>query len=159
MKHFLFPALLLSIVACGTVRQATPREETRVEVRTETEIKIDTVYLQLPSISQSAQTIDSVSVLENKYAISVAEVSDGILSHSLDIKPVNEPKPVEIKTFYRDSLVFVDKYVEVEVPVEAQLSKWQRFRMLIGDCALVFIFALIVFAMLYILKPFKNVKL
>ena len=81
MKYF-FPLILLFLsVACSVTRQVTPREQTTVEIRTETVYVPDTVYVQLPAVSQSVETLDTISVLENRYAVSEASVSGNILKH------------------------------------------------------------------------------
>ena len=47
-------------------------------------------------------TKDTVSVLENEFAKSAAPVSDGLLAHSLETKPVQRPVEVQTKIVYRD---------------------------------------------------------
>ena len=141
MKNFFPISLTLLCVACCALKQVTPSEQSRVEVRTETVIQKDTVYLELPVIVEKVQTLDTLSVLENKYAKSEALISGGILAHSLATKPVCEPVVVDKQIVYRDSLVFVDKVitntVEVEKPISAgdlfflKLGKWV-FVLLIG---------------------------
>lgn len=99
------------------------------------------MYLELPVIVEKVQTLDTLSVLENKYAKSEALISGGVLAHSLATKPVSEPVVVDKQIVYRDSLVFVDKVitntVEIEKPISAgdlfflKLGKWV-FVLLIG---------------------------
>ncbi|MBR1551383.1 MAG: hypothetical protein IJ632_03580, partial [Muribaculaceae bacterium] len=81
---------------------------------------------------QTAQIVtkDSVSVLENDWAIShVAINKDGTLSHKLESKPQSVPvpyqKPIETKT----QVIYKDKRIEVPVPVEKQLTPWEKFRL------------------------------
>lgn len=141
MKNFILLSLSLMCVACSVQKQVTPTESTRVETHIETVIQKDTVYLELPVMVEKIQTLDTVSVLENKYAKSEALISGGILAHSLATKPVCEPVVVDKQIVYRDSLVFVDKVitntVEVEKPISAgdlfflKLGKWV-FVLLIG---------------------------
>lgn len=121
MKNFTIIASLLC-VTCASARQVTSSENTRVEVRTETVFQKDTVYLELPVIVENVQTLDTISVLENRYAKSEAIVTDGALVHALTTKPVNEPIPVETKVVYRDSLVYVDKIARETVEVVKPLS-------------------------------------
>lgn len=158
MKNFILLSLLFLSVACSVTRQVTPREQTTVEIRTETIYVPDTVYVQLPAVSQSVETLDTISVLENKYAISDASVSGNILKHSLEIKPVNEPVPVRKEIVYRDSVVLqrvdVDHYIEMP----AELTPWQSFKIKLGGYAFALIILLIVCAAIYFvshLKPFK----
>ena len=115
MKNFTIILASLLCVACASARQVTPSENTRVEVRTETVFQKDTVYLELPLLVDKVQTLDTMSVLENRYAKSEAIVADGVLVHSLATKPVKEPIEVETKVVYRDSLVYVDKIVKETV--------------------------------------------
>lgn len=141
MKNFFLISFTLLCVACCALKQVTPSEQSRVEVRTETVIQKDTVYLELPVIVEKVQTLDTCSVLENKYSKSEALISGGILAHSLATKPVCEPVVVDKQIVYRDSLMFVDKVitntVEVEKPISAgdlfflKLGKWM-FVLLIG---------------------------
>ena len=68
MKNFTIILASLLCVACASARQVTPSENTRVEVRTETVFQKDTVYLELPLLVEKVQTLDTMSVLENRYA-------------------------------------------------------------------------------------------
>lgn len=131
MKNFTIILASLLCVACASARQVTPSENTRVEVRTET------VYLELPLLVEKVQTLDTMSVLENRYAKSEAIVTDGVLVHSLATKPVKEPVPVETKVVYRDSLVYVDKIVREPVEVAKPLSGPNRFFLEFGKWAFV----------------------
>ena len=158
MKYF-FPFILLFLsVACSVTRQVTPREQTTVEVRTNTVYVSDTVYVQLPAVSQSVETLDTVSVLENKYAVSEAQVSNGVLAHSLEVKPVREPAIVQKEIVYRDSVVLQQVNVDHYIEVPAELTPWQSFKIKLGGYAFALIVILIVCAAIYFvshLKPFK----
>ena len=137
MKNFTIFLVSLLCVACASARQVTPSENTRVEVRTETVFQKDTVYLELPLLVEKVQTLDTMSVLENRYAKSEAIVADGVLVHSLATKPVKEPIEVETKVVYRDSLVYVDKIVREPVEVAKPLSGPNRFFLEFGKLAFV----------------------
>lgn len=137
MKNFTIILASLLCVACASARQVTPSENTRVEIRTETVFQKDTVYLELPVIEEKVQTLDTMSVLENRYAKSEAIVTDGVLVHSLATKPVKEPVEVETKVVYRDSLVYVDKIVKETVEVVKPLSGPNRFFLAFGKWAFV----------------------
>jgi hypothetical protein len=136
MKPLYLILSLLSCVACSVSRQVTPSENTRVEVRTETVIQQDTVFLELPVIARVVETLDTASTIENKYAKSTASVSNGVLAHSLSTKAVKEPVIVDRQVVYRDSLVYVDKVREVKVEVEKPLTVWQQIRQTLGSIAL-----------------------
>ena len=158
MKNFILLILLFLSVACSVTRQVTPREQTTVEIRTETVYVPDTVYVQLPAISQSVETLDTVSVLENKYAVSEASVSGNVLKHSLEVKPVKEPVKIEHRVEYRDSIVLQQVDVDHYIEVPAELTPRQSFKIKLGGYAFALIIVLIVCAAIYFvshLKPFK----
>ena len=137
MKNFTIFLVSLLCVACASARQVTPSENTRVEVRTETVFQKDTIYLELPLLVEKVHTLDTMSVLENRYAKSEAIFVDGVLVHSLATKPVKEPIEVETKVVYRDSLVYVDKIVKETVEVAKPLSGPNRFFLAFGKLAFV----------------------
>ena len=158
MKNFILFFLLFLSVACSTIKQVTPREQTTLEIRTETVYVPDTVYVQLPAVSQSVETLDTVSVLENRYAVSEASVSGNVLKHSLEVKPVNEPVAIKKEIVYRDSVVLQQVDVDHYIEVPAELTPWQSFKIRLGGYAFALIVILIVCAAIYFvshLKPFK----
>lgn len=158
MKNFILLFLLFLSVACSTIKQVTPREQTTVEIRTETVYVPDTVYVQLPAVSQSVETLDTVSVLENKYAVSEASVSGNVLKHYLEVKPVNEPVAIQKEIVYRDSVVLQQVDVDHYIEMPAELTAWQSFKIKLGGYAFALIILLIVCAAIYFvshLKPFK----
>ena len=159
MKNFILVLFSIVAVACSSLRQVTPTEKIVTETRIETIYETDTVFLEVPQIVEKVVTKDTVSVLENAFARSAAEVSDGLLSHSLETKPVKQPVEVQTKIVYRDSIILKDVVVYETVEVEKELSGWQTFKMKMGGWFLAIIIILIVCLILYIVKPFKNFKL
>ena len=156
MKNFITLVLFSALcVACATARQVAPSEKTITETRIETVFQTDTVFLEVPRIVEKIITADTVSVLENDYALSSAFVSDGLLSHSLETKPVQHPVEVQTKIVYRDSVVFKDVVVYETVEVEKELTGWQTFKMKMGGWMLALIIIAIVCLILYIVKPLK----
>ena len=156
MKNFILVLFSALCVACATARQAAPSEKIQIETRIETVYQTDTVYLEVPQIVEKIVTADTVSVIENYYAMSSASVSDGLLSHSLETKPVQQPVQVQTKIVYRDSVVFKDVVVYETVEVEKELTGWQFFKMKMGGWFLGILIILIVFAILYIVKFLKR---
>ena len=150
--------ILLSVVcvACATSRQAAPSEKILVETRIETVYKTDTVYLEVPKIVEKIVTADTVSVLENEYAKSEASVSEGLLAHSLETKPVKQPVEVQTQVVYRDSVIVKDNVIVQTVEVEKPLTGWQSFKMAMGGWMLGIIIFMIVCVILYIVKPFNK---
>ncbi len=156
MKNFSLILLSAVCVACATARQAAPSEKIVVETRIETVHKTDTVYLEVPKIVEKIVTADTVSVLENDYAKSEASVSDGLLAHSLETKPVKQPVEVQTQVVYRDSVIVKDNVIVQTVEVEKPLTGWQSFKMAMGGWMLGLIIFMIVCVILYIVKPFNK---
>ena len=132
MKNFILVLFSALCVACATARQAAPSEKIITETRIETVFQTDTVFLEVPRIVEKIVTADTVSVLENEYAKSEASVSDGLLAHSLETKPIQQPVEIQTKIVYRDSVVFKDVAVYETVEVEKELTGWQSFKMKMG---------------------------
>ena len=154
MKRFLPLLLLLGAFACSTVRQLPSTDSTKVEVRTETVTVHDTAYVELPVIIEKVATLDTTSTLENKFARSEASVSSGILSHTLETKPVQLPVQVETKIVYKDSLVYRDRVQTQTLEVEKKLTAWQQAKMKLGSVALLLIGLAIIYLIYLIVKRF-----
>ena len=153
------PLLLLSLLAasaCSTVRPLPSTDSTKVEVRYETKTVHDTAFVELPVIVERVATLDTASVLENKYAKSAASVSGGVLTHSLETKPVREPVSVEKQIVYRDSLVFRDRVQTVTVEVEKKPTWWQTLKMRLGLVAIVLIVIVVIYFIFLIINHFKS---
>ena len=159
MKYFLLVIFSALCVACATVRQAAPAEHLRTETRVETVFETDTIQVEIPQIVEKIITKDTISILENDYAISEACVSEGLLSHSLETKPVQHPVQIQKEIVYRDSIVFCDRTIIETVEVEKTLTGWQNFKMKTGGFALGLLVIAIVCLVLYIVKPLNLFKL
>ena len=159
MKNFILVLFSLLCVACGSVKQVTPTERVVTETRIETVYQTDTVLLEIPKIVEKVVTKDTISVLENDYAKSQAVVTDGLLAHSLETKPVQKPVEVQTKIVYRDSVIVKDNVIIQTVEVEKELTGWQTFKMKTGGFALGIIVLLIVCVILYFVKPLNLFKL
>ena len=159
MKYFLLVIFSALCVACATTRQAAPAEHLRTETRVKTVFKTDTIQVEIPQIVEKIITKDTISILENDYAISEACVSEGLLSHSLETKPVQHPVEIQKEIVYRDSIVFCDRTIVETVEVEKPLTGWQNFKMKTGGFALGLLVIAIVCLVLYIVKPLNLFKL
>lgn len=159
MKHFILFIFSALCVACSVARQAAPSENLSTRVEVVTVLEKDTVLVEIPQIVEKVQTMDTVSFLENEFAKSSAEVSDGILSHSLETKPVQKPVEIQKEIIYRDSIVFRDRTIVETVEVEKPLTGWQQFKIKTGGYAIGMIIGMIVCSVLYIVKPLKFIKL
>ena len=149
--------LLLScfLSACGVARPVLDQDNTKVEVKTVVERVVDTAYVQLPVYVDRAETLDTISVLENRLAVSSAVVSGGVLRHSLSTKAVPLPVPVEKEIVYRDSLVYRDRVVTQTVEVEKKLTLWQDLKQNIGGVALLF---MLIYGVYHIISFIINLK-
>ena len=148
--------LLLAASACGAVRPTVTQDSPRVEVKVVKEYVTDTAWVELPVIVERVSTLDTASILENKYARSEAVVSAGRLSHSLETKPVLEPVKVQKEIVYRDSVVYRDRVVKEEIQVERKLTWWQRLRMKVGGASLIVFLIAIIYL---IIKYMSNLNL
>ena len=136
----------MGVLAVSCCRQAMPirsesKDSVRVEYKTEyaEKIRIDTVRVPVPAQSAQIQIRDSSSHLETDFAESDARIgTDGTLYHDLRNKPHTYPVAVPVKdaekTIIRDSIVYRDRYKEIPVP--ADLTKWQKFSIWAGRLAL-----------------------
>ena len=155
MKPSTILAFTLLLTACGTVRPVLESDSTKVEVKTVVRTVTDTAYIELPVIVERVATLDTASVLENKYAKSEASVSGGVLHHSLQTKPVREPVSVESREIVRDSVVYRDRIQTRTVEVEKKLTGWQQAKMKVGGVC----FILIILIGLYFIYSFiSNLK-
>ena len=156
MKYYL-PLLFLALAsACSTVRQLPSTDSTKVEVRTETVIEKDTVFVELPRVVERVAVQDTTSHLENEFALSDARISGGVLKHSLETKPVKMPAVVDKQIVYRDSIVFRDRVQTQTVEVEKKLTGWQQAKLRVGGFCF---FAVILIAIYFLITQFINLKL
>lgn len=105
------------------------QDSVSVEVRESVVYITDTVEVAIPLISESVAIRDTVSHLENAYAMSDAAVSGGTLFHSLSTKPQLRQVQIKSPRLRRDSIVYRNFYRDVEVEVEKQLSFFQKIKL------------------------------
>ena len=155
MKYYL-PLLFLALAsACSTVRPLPTTDSTKVEVRTETVIEKDTVFVELPRVVERVAVQDTTSHLENEFALSDARISGGVLKHSLETKPVKMPAVVDKQIVYRDSIVFRDRVQTQTVEVEKKLTGWQQAKLRVGGFCF---FAVILIGLYFIITFLLNLK-
>ena len=155
MKASTLLLFTLCLTACGVARPVLESDNTKVEVKVVEKIVKDTAWFELPVVVEKVATLDTASVLENKYAKSEAVVSGGVLHHSLQTKPVREPVSVESKETMRDSIVYRDRIQTRTVEVEKKLTGWQQAKMKVGGVC----FILIILIGLYFIYSFiSNLK-
>ena len=156
MKYYL-PLLFLALAsACSTVRPLPTTDSTKVEVRTETIIEKDTVFVELPRVVERVAVLDTTSHLENEFAASAAVVSGGVLKHSLETKPVKLPAFVDKQIVYRDSIIYKDRVQTVTVEVPRQLTGWQQAKLRVGGFCF---FAVILIGLYFLITSIHKLNL
>lgn len=140
---FLFIATVMLFSSCRTGRQVVVvegKDSIRIEERVR-EIKVtDTLFVEVPMQKESTTVRDSMSHLENDYAISDARINpDGSLYHSLETKPRTDTLSREVGVQVRDSIIYREKVVPKIVPVEKELNWFVRMRIWLGNIMLVLI--------------------
>ena len=156
MKASTLLLFTLLLTACGVARPVLESDNTKVEVKVVEKNVKDTAWFELPVIVEKVATLDTASVLENKYAKSEAAVSGGVLHHSLSTKPVKEPVSVESKETVRDSIVYRDRIQTKAVEVEKKLTWWQSLKMKTGGVTLL---AIVLIVILFLISHFTNLNL
>jgi hypothetical protein len=156
MKASTLLLFTLLLTACGVARPVLESDNTKVEVKVVEKIVKDTAWFELPVIVEKVATLDTASVLENKYAKSEAVVFGGVLHHSLSTKSVKEPVSVESKETVRDSIVYRDRIQTKTVEVEKKLTWWQSLKMKTGGVTLL---AIVLIVILFLISHFTNLNL
>ena len=156
MKASTLLLFTLLLTACGVARPVLESDNTKVEVKVVEKIVKDTAWFEMPVIVETVATLDTASVLENKYAKSEAVVTGGVLHHSLQTKPVREPVSVESKETVRDSIVYRDRIQTKTVEVEKKLTWWQSLKMKTGGVTLL---AIVLIVILFLISHFTNLNL
>ena len=159
MKASTLLLFTLCLTACGVARPVLESDNTKVEVKVVEKIVKDTAWVELPVIVEKVATLDTASVLENKYAKSEAVVSGGVLHHSLSTKSVREPVSVESREIVRDSIIFRDRIQTQTVEVERKFTWWQKTKMNLGIVTLCEILLAVAYIIYLIFNNFLKLKL
>lgn len=153
-KGIIITLLSLALSSCGPaakVASTETRQYDSVRVEYRERIVHDTVTVEVPKEVERIETRDTISFLENTFAKSKAEVSGGILKHSLETKPQKFSVPVSVPvtdTLYVEKSSTQEKET-VTVEVEKKLTKWQSFKMNVGGWAIGIIFLALLLLILY----------
>lgn len=129
-KILIFLSTLL--VGCCHSKVTTPSvtatDSTMVKVVHRVEQVTDTVFVEIPKIVEKVSKRDTMSRLENDYAISEVVIEGDELFHSLATKPQKKAVAVETKIEYRDSIVekIVEKEIVNTIEVEKPDSWWEQ---------------------------------
>lgn len=111
-----------------TTPSVTATDSTMVKVVHRVEQVTDTVFVEIPKIVESVTKRDTMSLLENDYAISEVVIEGEELFHSLATKPQKKAVAVETKIEYRDSIVekIIEKEIVNTIEVEKPDSWWEQ---------------------------------
>ena len=145
--------MMVAIPSCGVCKHQ-PVIEHKDSLRVEYRDRIihDTTTFTIMKEVEKIVTRDTSSHLENRWAVSDASVSEGLLSHSLESIPQIVKVPYEVEVH---DTVIVQKSTQSEikeVEVEKPLSWWEGLRI---DAFWWLIFALFVTNIKSILKILK----
>lgn len=135
MNPYLY-RLVLGVIACLMVScRATrittdtlERDSVRVEIVERIKYVVDTIEVVVPYYHEERETRDTMSFLENPFALSSAAISGGTLYHSLQTIPRSWRVKIQKPILRRDSIVYRNFYRDVKVEVERELSWLQRFQ-------------------------------
>ena len=132
--------LLFSSCRTGKIVVVEGKDSIRIEERVR-EIKVtDTLFVAVPMQKESTTVRDSMSHLENDYAVSDARIMiDGSLYHSLETKPRTDTLTQELSVQAKDSIIYREKVVPKIYPVEKALNWFVRMRIWLGNIMLVLI--------------------
>jgi len=121
--------ITLLMSGCRSPKEVV-REVTVIDTHDSIHYVHDTLFFDVPVQTAQIVTKDSASVLENDWAISqVAINKDGTLSHKLESKPQSVPVPFEKPVETKTQVIYRNREVKVPVPVEKQLTPWEKFRL------------------------------
>ena len=163
MKKALFMIVALSclLVGCCPCRHLTSsetelqRDSIQIEYRESVVYVPDTVFAEISAQTAERTTQDTLSHLENDYALSDARINtDGTLYHSLMTKPQKKAVPTKQQVIYRDSIVYRDRYRDREtVKVIEKKLTWLQKAQIWGCRGL-----LVIVAMTYTIIYFRTRK-
>ena len=134
-------ALIISFFLSGCKTQKViENTDTKDSVRTEYIEKIIkdtiTVTVEVPVEAKERETRDSTSFLETSFAQSLARLTwkDGVpwLFHSLENKPQQIQKPVEVESKEKIKTVYKTRYVTKYKEVQAHLPWYKKALMWAG---------------------------
>lgn len=109
--------LLFLLAACKSSHAVTSQatatrssDSTRIEYRERVVFVPDTVYAEIPVQTAERLTADTISILENSFAVSEARfTADGSLFHTLATKPQSVPVITQDRVVYRDTVIYQDR--------------------------------------------------
>ena len=153
-------AVLTLLFGCTTTKYVPVYIGNDDSIHTATSVRIDyvkdTLRHAIPEQKAERETRDTVSELENDYALSKAWITpDGLLHHTLRTKPQERllefDKPIE----RRDSIVYRTRTVSVPYPVEKDLGWWERTK-LGAFPVLVAIVTVLAFIIVWLVKKLRK---
>ena len=135
LRKFAFIPMLLLFISCA------PREVIRYVRDVSIKIERDTVVeAVLIPFKDSVTIVDTVSVLENKYARTSAKWENSTLTHTLEIKPT----PIEVKTKIIERVDSIPYEVE-RIKEVNRLTSWQKLRLDLFNFLVAFFIAALFF--------------
>lgn len=128
-------ALCMMLSGCKSVKYVPikSKDSVRVDTRYIRYTEKDTVFIEIPAQTAERTAADSVSHLENDFAMSDVRINaDGTLFHNLKTKPQKKPIEVEKEIVNNDSIVYISNISKETgqqiLKVEKPLTWWQKTR-------------------------------
>lgn len=114
--------LCLLFISCSTIKYVPVQGENIVVTEIKEVVRDSIIYVEIEKESHSNHLKihrDTLSVLDNRYSISTAKVTEGNLKHTLVTKQDSLPVKIVYKDILRVDSIYVEKPViqEVEVPI------------------------------------------
>lgn len=130
-RHHIFTIFLALLLMQACSPRIVEKIVVRDSVVTEVHERLvrDTVPFEVPVEVEKIVTRDTVSHLSNSFAESDAVVSEGFLTHTLKTRPQTIYVPVEVPVADTTTTSTHSEVQTVEVPVEKELTWWQKFRL------------------------------
>lgn len=121
-------AMCVSCRATRVTTETIQNDSVRVEIVERIKYVVDTVEVAVPYYHEARETRDTMSFLENPFALSSAAISGGTLYHSLQTIPRTWRVKILKPILRRDSIVYRNFYRDVKVEVERELSWLQKMQ-------------------------------
>lgn len=130
VSALLYVLFLIITFVYFSLASCSPKIIEKTEIVTEYKDRVvhDTATVEIVKEVEKIVTLDTVSHLENRYAMSDASVSGGFLSHSLESIPQYIKVPVEVHVTDTVRIEKEQEHSIVKVEVEKELSWWQRLK-------------------------------
>lgn len=147
--HNVILPLCMLFISCSTIKYVPVQGENIVVTEIKEVVRDSIIYVEIEKESHSNHLKihrDTLSVLDNRYSISTAKVTEGNLKHTLITKRDSLPVKIVYKDILRVDSIYVEKPViqEVEVPIRDNIFWYSIIGNVVFIALLAFKFAQII---------------